>query len=275
MENGAITAGLSSATVSTAGAATGETAASKKPRGERPRAGCDNGAIPGVPGDAGTFVPELIERVMKLLTDFVGQLLSLFFRAPESGGNCGSPPPGTGTEPGKGAGGEPGVVEPGPATPEGAQASDLQAAVDDTGKVSVLTDDGYTICCTGKQEEWTITGPDGKVTRIWGDPHVQESDNDRWDFFERSSFVFGENKITVETVPIADGVSVTGRITIYNGSERVTISDIDKNQPKLTSVSDDARVHDASLDDGTVYKLSLEDNGQEEQWVRDEGSISH
>ncbi|HQH26852.1 MAG TPA: DUF1521 domain-containing protein, partial [Oligoflexia bacterium] len=134
----------------------------------------------------------------------------------------------------------------------------LQAVTDDLGRPVVLTGDGYKIACQGKDQAWTITSPDGRSTRIWGDPHVVESDGDKWDFDGRASFSFGRNKVTVETVPHANGKTITGKITIYSGNERVTIADIDQDKPRLIAAASDGRVHDAELDDGVIYKMTYE-----------------
>jgi hypothetical protein len=114
----------------------------------------------------------------------------------------------------------------------------------------------------GKDEAWTITGPDGKTTRIWGDPHVKESDGKRWDFLNRSTFQFGKNKATVEVVPAGNGTTLSSRITIYSGSDRVTIDGIDKNRPNVVAVSSDGRQHDDGLADGITYKRSVTNAGE-------------
>ncbi len=149
----------------------------------------------------------------------------------------------------------------------------LEAAVDDKGCVTVLTQDGYSIKCEGKDQAWMITHPDGQVTRIWGDPHVNESDGDTWDFKERSSFIFGKNKVTVETVPAGNGETFSSTITIYNGDERVTIVGLDKNQPVISAVTSDGKVHDAQLADGDLFSLGRESNG-EEQWMSNGKAIT-
>ena len=68
----------------------------------------------------------------------------------------------------------------------------------DAGMVAVRTRDGYMIRAEGKEHAWTITGPDGKTTRIWGDPHVYESDGNKWDFKTRSTFAFGNRFIFIK-----------------------------------------------------------------------------
>src|SRR5688572_20456016 len=55
----------------------------------------------------------------------------------------------------------------------------------------ITTPGGYKIEATS-QFEWKITGPDGKTTRVWGDPHVAEGDGGKWDFKRNSTFVLGD-----------------------------------------------------------------------------------
>jgi hypothetical protein len=109
---------------------------------------------------------------------------------------------------------------------------------------------------------WTITGPDGKTTRIWGDPHVYESDGDKWDFLTQSSFTFGKNKVTVEVAPYGNGQTVTAKITIYSGEERVTIGGIDTNQPRILASADDALQHDMGLADGITFNRGTDAKGE-------------
>jgi hypothetical protein len=143
-----------------------------------------------------------------------------------------------------------------------AAARTLQATRDDRGAVTVRTIDGYAIKAEGREQAWSIIGPDGHSTRIWGDPHVKESDGDRWDFKERSSFVFGDNKVTVETVPARNGRTYSARITIYNGAERITLGGIDKNAPTILAMSSDGVQHDDSLSDGVVFTRSGTKSGE-------------
>ena len=138
----------------------------------------------------------------------------------------------------------------------------MQAITDDRGAITVRTPDGYVVKAEGKEQAWSITGPDGKTTRIWGDPHVLESDGDRWDFKERGSFMFGANKITAETVPAGNGQTVSYRLTVYSGNERVTVGGINTNKPVIVAVGQDGKQHDDQLADGTQYTRSLGANGE-------------
>lgn len=132
----------------------------------------------------------------------------------------------------------------------------------DAGVVTIRSLDGYVVRAEGKDQAWSITGPDGKTTRIWGDPHVTESDGDRWDFKERGTFIFGNNKATLEVVPAGNGETFSSRLTLYCGDERITISGIDKNKPVITAVSHDGKQHDDSLADGTYYRRTIGEKGE-------------
>jgi hypothetical protein len=135
----------------------------------------------------------------------------------------------------------------------------------DAGMIAVRTIDGYIIRTEGRDQAWTITGPDGKTTRIWGDPHVHESDGDKWDFLTRSTFRFGVNKATVEVVPAGNGTTFSHRVTVYTGDERVTIDGIDKNKPEIVTVSRDGKQHDDGLADGISFTRGLDARG--ENWT--------
>lgn len=143
--------------------------------------------------------------------------------------------------------------------------SALDVNRNDAGMITVRTLDGFTVRAEGRDQAWSITGPDGRTTRIWGDPHVSESDGDKWDFLNRSTFMFGKNKATVEVVPAGNGETLSARLTIYSDYERVTIDGIDKDQPTVVAASSDGLQHDAGLADGQIYKRALTANG--EVWV--------
>ena len=52
------------------------------------------------------------------------------------------------------------------------------------------------------------------------------------------------------------------RITLYHGSERVTIAGIDTNKPFLVGLAQDGKQHDDSLSDGTTYRRGLGKKGE-------------
>ena len=110
----------------------------------------------------------------------------------------------------------------------------------------ITTPGGYKIEQIG-QYEWKITGQDGKWTRVWGDPHVQESDRSgestAWDFKRDSTFVLPDGtRINVSTKPY-NNMTVTSQLEVINGNDRVLVTDIDKGKGKVGEVTHDGLQH--------------------------------
>ena len=109
----------------------------------------------------------------------------------------------------------------------------------------ITTPGGYRIEMLG-QYEWQITGPDGKSTRIWGDPHVDEGDragSNDWEFKRNSTFVLPDGThINVTTVPTGNGMTVTGQLEVINGVDRVLVTDIDKGKGNIGTVTQDGHL---------------------------------
>lgn len=125
----------------------------------------------------------------------------------------------------------------------------------------VTTPGGYQIEMIG-QFEWKITGPDGKTTRIHGDPHVDEGDRDGgsdWDFKRNSTFVLGDGtRINVTTAPYGDnGMTVTSGLEIISGNDRVQVSGIDQGKGQIGTVTQDGYAHANSFQ-GDVFVMGQE-----------------
>lgn len=102
----------------------------------------------------------------------------------------------------------------------------------------ITTPGGYKVEPTN-QYEWKITGPDGQSTRVWGDPHVDESDGGKWDFKRDSTFVLGDGtRINVTTAPY-NNMTITKGLEIISGNDRVLVSDIDKGKGKIGDITQD------------------------------------
>lgn len=123
----------------------------------------------------------------------------------------------------------------------------------------VTTPGGYKIEATG-QFEWKITGPDGKTTRVWGDPHVAEGDGGTWDFKRNSTFVLGDGtRVNVTTAPYGkDGMTVTSGLEIINGNDRVTVSGIDKGKGVVGQVTQDGYAHSNTFGGNDVFVMGRE-----------------
>ncbi|HAA55123.1 MAG TPA: hypothetical protein DCE42_10210 [Myxococcales bacterium] len=124
------------------------------------------------------------------------------------------------------------------------------------------TPGGYKIVAEGKDAAWKIIDPEGAETRIWGDPHVHESDGGKWDFKKQMTFGLPDGtKITVKTTPPRkNGYTVSQSIDIMNGDQRATISGIDKNKPETTGIKNDRWAVDAATKDGDVAILGGDGN---------------
>lgn len=121
----------------------------------------------------------------------------------------------------------------------------------------IETAGGYKIEQLG-QFDWQITGPDGKSTKIWGDPHVAEGDGGTWDFKKNSTFVLGDGtRINVSTVPYGNGMTVTGGLEVISGNDRVQVTDIDKGKGKVGQVTQDGYAHANSFQ-GDVFVMGKE-----------------
>lgn len=122
----------------------------------------------------------------------------------------------------------------------------------------ITTPGGYKIEALS-QFEWKITGPDGKETRVWGDPHVAEGDGGKWDFKKNSTFVLGDGtKINVTTAPYGnDGMTVTKGLEVISGNDRVTVEGIDKGKGVVGQVTQDGFAHANSFN-GDVFVMGSE-----------------
>jgi len=110
-----------------------------------------------------------------------------------------------------------------------------------------------------KQHDWKITGPDGKETLIWGDPHVKEGDGGNWDFKRDSTFVLGDGtKINVTTKPWGNDMTVTGELEIISGNDRVKVTDIDKGKGKVGDITKDGFAHANSFGGKDVFVMGKE-----------------
>ena len=191
--------------------------------------------------DGANFRTPVYNNAMdELLTDLFDKMSDMFkmFMGPSQGGHtpscgCTSPP----------------IIDDG-SHPSGT----LQ-----TGDGKITTPGGYEIEPMSKFE-WKITGPDGKSTRIWGDPHVAESDGGKWDFKRDSTFMLPDGtKINVTTVPWRDGsMTVTGGLEIINGNDRVLVSDIDKGKGNIGQVTADGFQHANSFGSKDVFVMGTE-----------------
>jgi len=123
----------------------------------------------------------------------------------------------------------------------------------------ITTPGGYKIEAT-KQHEWNITGPDGKTTKVWGDPHVAEGDGGKWDFKRDSTFVLGDGtRINVGTKPWQDGkMTVTDNLEVISGNDRVNVTGIADGKGKTGEITHDGYAHANSFGNKDVFVMGKE-----------------
>ena len=129
----------------------------------------------------------------------------------------------------------------------------LDAIRSDTGDITVRTFDGYLVRVEALKHGWSITDPEGRTTQISAHAQVRESDGRSWTFKERGSFMFGPHKVTAQVASGNKSSSRPSTLTIYSGSERVTIEGLNTDHPVLDAVAGDGAFHDDRVDDGTIY----------------------
>jgi hypothetical protein len=169
-------------------------------------------------------VNRILQEISDIIGKFDGGYDKIFASLEEKFGGCGCP-------------GDTAPIHP-PNFWDGCQPKGAMQKISDT---TITTPGGYKIEMVG-QFDWKITGPDGKSTLIWGDPHVKESDGGNWDFKRDSTFVLGDGtKINVTTTPWSGNpnMTVTQKLEIISGNERIIVNDIDKGKGKIGDVTFD------------------------------------
>lgn len=121
---------------------------------------------------------------------------------------------------------------------------------------AVRTAGGYTIVPEGKDAAWSIYAPGQKpgekpMTRIWGDPHVDEKDGTRWDFTKNSNFRLPDGTNIHVGTTSQTGQSVSASLDITNGTDRVQVSGIANNRPVTSAVTADGYLARAQLSNST------------------------
>jgi len=149
-----------------------------------------------------------------------------------------------------------GPATPAPPTPGDSSHPSGSLKTDSSGVIT--TPGGYKIEATS-QFEWKITGPDGKNTRVWGDPHVDEGDGGKWDFKRDSTFVLGDGtRINCTTAPYGNGMTVSAKLEIISGNDRVQVTDIDKGKGKTGPVTQDGYANVNSFGGKDVFVMGKE-----------------
>jgi hypothetical protein len=142
------------------------------------------------------------------------------------------------------------------------------------GKATIRLGDKYTITVDEKDASWTVRNNEtGHVTRVHGDPHVDDDNDGKNDFDFKKDMTFqleDGTKITVNTVPFGNGETLSSKLTITNGNNAITVEGLgdDKdgaNNLKVTQSNAGAALDQLTADGAqTIYE-----RGQD--WVNASG----
>ncbi|MDI4231917.1 DUF1521 domain-containing protein [Bradyrhizobium sp. Arg237L] len=142
------------------------------------------------------------------------------------------------------------------------------------GKATIRLGDKYTITLDEKDASWTVRNNEtGHVTRVHGDPHVDDDNDGKNDFDFKKDMTFqleDGTKITVNTVPFGNGQTLSSKLTITNGNNAITVEGLgdDKdgaNNLKVTQSNAGATLDQLTADGAqTIYE-----RGQD--WVNASG----
>jgi hypothetical protein len=204
-------------------------------------------------GARGEQILEVVVAAVTVVADILTLALSRSSQKERPQARKPIPPPSVGQNPGAGTSGAVSQIPPSyPSTPAGSHKR-LEAIRSDAGEITVRTFDGYVVRTDAGKGGWSITAPDGKTTRVEDGTRVRESDGGYWSVHGRSSFMFGAQKLTLQTAVAKNGTTLPNSLTIYSGSERVTIGGLATGFPTLDAVAGDALSHDDALHDGATY----------------------
>jgi hypothetical protein len=139
---------------------------------------------------------------------------------------------------------------------------------------AIRTAGGYTIVPEAKDHAWKIYGPgqqfgDDALTRVWGDPHVNEKDGTRWDFTKDSNFTLPDGTTIRCDTTSEVGQSITKGLTIVSGNDRVEVTGIDKNRPQVTATKDAQEWFAKNAETlASGHTFALEHDGKNVNWFR-------
>jgi hypothetical protein len=139
---------------------------------------------------------------------------------------------------------------------------------------AVRTAGGYTIVPEGKDQAWKIYGPgqqfgDDALTRVWGDPHVNEKDGTRWDFTKDSNFTLPDGTTIRCDTTSEVGQSVTKGLTILSGNDRVEVAGVNTNKPTVTATKDAQEYFAKNAETlASGHTFALQHDGKDVNWFR-------
>lgn len=124
------------------------------------------------------------------------------------------------------------------------------------GGKAVFENDNYRITAADANRVEITNKKTGENYVVWGDPHVNVDGQHAFDFWGTTTFKLDDGtKLTFETVPAGNDMTLPSKLTITNGDYGVRISGIDTNQHgdlKIDEAKGWGETLDGVTDDGNV-----------------------
>jgi hypothetical protein len=151
----------------------------------------------------------------------------------------------------------------------------LETGADGFPPGSIKTPGGYVIVVEGKDAAWEVYGPEQKpgdtpLTKVWGDPHVNEKDGTRWDFTKDSNFMLPDGTVIRADTTSEEGHSLTQGLTIVSGNDRIDVTGVNTGSPHIGAKSADGNAwlngNLPTLEKGATFILRSDGNNVD--WFR-------
>ena len=157
----------------------------------------------------------------------------------------------------------------------GNAANPTNASTSMQGGKAVFENDNYKIVASDADRVEITNKKTGEQYTVWGDPHVNVDGQHAFDFWGTTTFELNDGtKLTFETVPAGNGMTLPSTLTITNGEYGSRITGIDTTKSGDLHVDETVgwgRTLDSAVDDGNVLYENA--NGKGFVAVDDSGKL--
>lgn len=126
------------------------------------------------------------------------------------------------------------------------------------GGKAVFENDNYRVTCGDDNDVLVFNKNTGETYHVSGDPHMDVDGKHAFDFWGTTTLELDDGtKLTIETTPAGNGMTLASKVTITNGDYGVQISGIDTNKTGDLHIDEApgwGRVLDAVVEDGNVLQ---------------------
>ena len=151
----------------------------------------------------------------------------------------------------------------------GQQPAPWSATNNGNGQASIDLGDGYSMQLNKANSQWTLTGPDGTVTNVSGDPHVTEG-SQTFTFKNNTTFELPNGtKITDRTVPAGNGQTLSNELDITRGNQSMQVTGLASNSSsplQITEGFNGRQLAASNFGDSVLYESG-------DQWLARDGQV--